>query len=417
MKLLFKLAAIVSVLLASIVAILVLAVDLKPSVNRPAEIAPANIEHAEQILRANDPRHLRSGEAQTIVFSEKDLDLAANYAAQQYAHGSARVSLDADAARITASVRIPHIPYVLYANLDATLIEDGALPRLERVRIGLVPLPATFAARLLARTVVEQVGHENFDALSSAVKHVSISDKRLAVTYEWQSTLEESIRSAVLPLKERERMKIYQERLYELSRAERKTEILLAHLLSSLFELAEQRSHDRDPVAENRAALLILAFYVNERELDRIVPEAKHWPRPLPHTITVHGREDYSRHFMVSAILAARAGGPVSDAIGVYKELADVHTVSGFSFDDIAAGRAGTLFGQKAGESMPSARRLQAQVAIGINDDDILPVIEDLRVSMTESEFKRRFGGVDTARYHAALAEIERRLAKLTLYR
>jgi hypothetical protein len=413
----FKLVAIVSVVLVSIAAILVAAIDFTPTVNRPADIAPANIERAKEILRANDPRRLRSGEAQTIVMSEKDLDIAANYITRRYARGSARLRLDDDAARMSASIPIPDIPIVLYANINATLTEDGPLPRFDNVRIGRIPLPGAFAARLLTRIVVEQFGQENFDALSSALKHVSIGDKRLAVTYEWQSTLEDNIRSAVLPLKDRDRMKIYQERLYELSRAERTSEIPLARVLSSLFELAEQRSHDRDPLAENGAALLILAFYVNQRELDRVVPEAKHWPRPLRRAVTLYGRDDYSKHFTISAILAARAGGPVSDAVGLYKELADARTASGFSLDDIAADRAGTLFGQKAVESVSSARRLQAQVAVGITNDDILPVVEDLPVSMSEAEFKRRFGGVDTPQYHAAVAEIERRLAKLTLYR
>jgi hypothetical protein len=46
-----------------------------------------------------------------------------------------------------------------------------------------------------------------------------------------------------------------------------------------------------------------------------------------------------------------------------------------------------------------------------------MPPTEDLPEFMAEAEFKRRFGGIDAPPYKHMMAEIERRIAALTLYR
>ena len=62
--------------------------------------------------------------------------------------------------------------------------------------------------------------------------------------------------------------------------------------------------------------------------------------------LTLNGRHDSAQHFVISAALAAWAGEPVAEAIGLYKELDDARRGSGFSFADLAADRAGTRFGE-----------------------------------------------------------------------
>ena len=106
--------------------------------------------------------------------------------------------------------------------------------------------------------------------------------------------------------------------------------------------LAAERGGAGDPQAESRALIAVVAFYVNGKGLAAIVPGAKDWPRPVAKTVTLNGRTDSPQHFTVSAALAAHAGGPLSDAIGLYKEVDDSRRGSGFSFNDIAADRAGT---------------------------------------------------------------------------
>jgi uncharacterized protein YfiM (DUF2279 family) len=181
-----------------------------------------------------------------------------------------------------------------------------------------------------------------------------------------------------------------------------------------LFTLAAE--HSSDAIAENRAAILLLTLYVNGQSLETILPEAKNWSRPANHGVLLNHRDDFSKHFIVSAALAAKAGGPLADAVGIYKEIEDSRSGSGFSFNDIAADRAGTRFGEYAANSA-SARQLQRQLISGLGEKDIMPATEDLPEFMPEAEFKRRFGGIDAPKYKQMMAEIDRRVAMLPLYR
>ena len=149
----------------------------------------------------------------------------------------------------------------------------------------------------------------------------------------------------------------------------------------------------------------------------RSCPPRRDWPRPPPRKILIAGREDFPQHFTISAAIAANAGAPLSDAIGLYKEVDDSRGGSGFSFNDIAADRAGTRFGELAAGSRGSATKLQRQVSTGVRDTDILPPVADLPEFLSEAEFKRRYGGISGSAYKSMMADIERRVAALPLYR
>ena len=209
---------------------------------------------------------------------------------------------------------------------------------------------------------------------------------------------------------------IRQERLALINSSPKTRNVPLAELSAALFELATFRSQQFSAAGENRAALVVLAFYVNGNSLGRLLPAANSWPRPTEQVVTLNGRDDFAKHFIVSAALAANAGSPLADAVGVYKEIADSRGGSGFSFNDIAADRAGTRFGEYAARSA-SARRLQQKLAAGLSENDLMPDTADLPEYMQEAEFKRVFGGFDGPEYKLMMAEIERRIAALPLYR
>ena len=95
---------------------------------------------------------------------------------------------------------------------------------------------------------------------------------------------------------------------------------------------------------------------------------------------------------------------------------ADSRGGSGFSFNDIAADRAGVRFGESAARSA-TANKLQTKVGAGIIESDLMPATADLPEYMSEAEFKRRFGGVDGGEYKKMMNEIEQRVAALPLYR
>jgi hypothetical protein len=418
MRFLFKLILLLvfSVPLA-VAGALYLAIDLEPAVRRAAEITPANIKRAKRILDQNIPRGARTGASQSVTISQQDLDLAANYLAHFYANGSARLDLKNDKVELTASLRPPMAPMIFYFNVNAVLTGGSPMPRFEQLRVGRLPIPGFIADWLSMRVMTQFFGKDALDVALQTIKQINLTKGQLVIAYEWQSNLREKLRSAIVSPDEQARLRAYQEHLTLISNSPMTKNVSLSEFLVALFELAEVRSRPGSPVAENRAAILVLAFYVNGKSLGTILSAANEWPRPMEHRVTLNGRDDFAKHFIISAALAANAGGPLADAVGVYKEIDDSRGGSGFSFNDIAADRAGTRFGEKAAGSATSARKLQARLAAGIAERDIMPVTSDLPEFMAEAEFKRRFGGVDAPAYKQMMADIERRIAALKLYR
>ena len=393
-----------------------LAVDGEPMGRRAAELPPANIQRAKQIIDQNNPRRLRSGNRQSVTINQQDLDLAANYLAYFYANGSARLILRNDKAELTASLRPPSIPVIFYFNVTAVLIEGATMPHCEQFRVGRLEIPGFIADWAVKRILTRFLGEDAIEAAAQSIKQVDLKNGQLAIAYEWQSKLRDKLRSAVISPDDRERLQAYHERLALISKAPKAKGVSLTELLVALFELAEVRSQQGGEAAENRAAILVLAFYVTGQPLGKILPVANDWPQPMGQIVTLNGRDDFAKHFMVSAVLAANAGGPLSDAVGLYKEIADSRGGSGFSFNDIAADRAGTRFGEYAVIGS-SVKRQQEKLSAGIREKDIMPATQDLPEFMPEAEFKRRFGGVDAPEYKKMMAEIERRVAALPFYR
>lgn len=117
---------------------------------------------------------------------------------------------------------------------------------------------------------------------------------------------------------------------------------------------------------------------------------------------------------MISAALAAWAGEPLADAIGLYKELSDSRHGSGFSFADLAADRAGTIFGELL---IKHPARVDELLHSPFADAALTPALADFPGPMNERDFQQRFGSPGSPAYQQVLDEIDRRIFALPLYR
>ena len=107
------------------------------------------------------------------------------------------------------------------------------------------------------------------------------------------------------------------------------------------------------------------------------------------------GRNDLARHFWVSAALAILSDEKRSMTVGIAKEMMDAtEGGSGFSFDDLAADRAGTLLAIAATKNTANARNLQTLVGQGVVIADFFPGVEGLPSGLTREEFQSGFGGL-----------------------
>ena len=419
MKRLFVWSLLALLVLAPIALALAVAACLedRPQLVRAAELTPEQTARARRILKAHDPRKMPHGALRSFSLPGEDLDLALNFLASQAGGGGARVKLDAAAIMVRASFKAPPNPIGAYVNVEALAHPTSGLPEFDRLQVGRLSVPGPVANWLLARALDRVNDNEGGKAALDSIRSVRVTDGHLVVEYQWNAELPERLRSGLMPKAEQERLRAYHDRLVEVTSNPRlPRQVQLLDLVRPLTELAHKRSADADAAAENRAAIVALAFYVNGRGLAAIVPGAKDWPRAVPRKVTLAGRTDFSQHFTISAAIAATAGSPLSDAIGVYKEVEDSQGGSGFSFADLAADRAGSVFGQHATRSASTARALQARLRSSA-EADFVPRADDLPEYLQEAEFKRRFGGVGAPPYARMAAEIERRIGALALYR
>jgi hypothetical protein len=379
----------------------------------PQDIALTDVQRtwARDWLVANRPRGMREGEQATLVLSEAEANLLANYVVDRVGEGRARVWLEAGRARLSASVGLPWDPLHSFLNLELTLVEDAPLPRVEKARLAGLPLPGGVFQSLLGRfvTALDQTG---------VVEHVRLEADRVHIRYAWRNDILENIGSSLVPEVELDRMLGYQTALAEYLRARpARRPVELGDLLSHLLSVVPDAESGSDPVAENRAAILVLAAYVNGQGVRDPSVTGTSADRPRRHTVLLRGRRDLAQHFMTSAALAAKGGGMLSNLVGLFKEASDAERGSGYSFADVAANRAGIRFSRLATGSPADARALRAFAQRGLSENDFMPPIEGLPEGLAPQDFKAGFGDPQSTDYRRMVGLIDGRIDARPLFR
>jgi hypothetical protein len=128
--------------------------------------------------------------------------------------------------------------------------------------------------------------------------------------------------------------------------------------------------------------------------------------------LTIHGRPDLVKHFVVSAHLVALLGSQPARGAGTVKELLDSNGGSGFSFADMAANRAGIAFAI----ALLTDRLSLDDVARTFSTAAVVPPIDGLREGLQAKEFNEAYGGVGDQRLEAELGRIEASIMSLPIY-
>ncbi|MBL8409116.1 MAG: hypothetical protein JNJ81_15110 [Candidatus Accumulibacter sp.] len=384
--------------------------DPAPMVSRDETISPTSIAEARRLLVSNDPRRLRRGDERTVVIPSGLIDTAINHFASRSLGGRGTFVLSDDTAEIQLTIRAPGIPGPRYCNLRAVFQEAEGEPHIVAASMGSLPIPSALAEWLIASAISIAGFSEEWKIARQAIRRLAFEPARDSVelTYVWEPHLLDRARSMAFTPQDLVHMHAAQKALAGLlDHYAARARVPLSQILAPLLAPASDQT-----LSANRAALLVLASYLAEKNLAMLLPEAKGWPRARRVKLTLLGREDSAQHFGISAALAVWAGEPAANAIGVYKEIDDSRGGSGFSFADLAADRAGTRFGELVVDDYP---RLYKVLRGSVTDADLLPSLAGLPEYLSEAEFKRRFSDLNV--YAQQTDEIERRLAMLPLYR
>ena len=395
-----------------------LALQTKPLLPSPQALSAADIQRAKSFLQRNDPRLNPGPQLRQLTVGQGDLNLLLGHLTLRWPRLAADLQVQPGAATLRASKALADtgIGAGIWLNVEARLRPGPRLPVVESLRIGRLPVPAVLVNWAVQRAKLRLQDGAEAQLASALIAQISFGPQQLRLAYRWQADSLDQALATLWPAAEQQRMSAYQTRLAAVAGAYKPgAAVSLAELLPPLFALARERTAHGNPAAdENRAAVLTIALHANHRSWAKLMPAARAWPAARPLTVTLAGREDFPLHFLISAVIAIEGGGPLADAIGVDKELADARSGSGFSFNDIAADRAGTRFGLL---TIQSPLRLQAAMVAGLQERDFMPHVADLPEFMHEGDFARRYGGVGAPGYLAMMKEIEDRLDGLAVFR
>ncbi|MCU0843128.1 MAG: hypothetical protein MUC79_15645, partial [Thiobacillaceae bacterium] len=393
--------------------ILAQAVTFLPEVPLAAAPSARDLERGRRVYRQLVPEGVNAGGRRELTLTARDLELGLGYLLGRTLPVGVRAVLGAGDVSLRLSLALPAPLSRRYLNAGLGFTPTGQGVTLARVELGDVRVPL-WIARPLGRALLERTAYAaHLAAAEGLLKSVDVEAGRLRLVLDWSDpNAQAALAAARLQLAgvRPDQMAAYRDRLAEL--AVTRPRPGFPTLLGELLVLARERSAQEDPVAENRALLIVLAEALNGVRLG--LPGRG---QPRLWGLTLAGRGDFVQHFTLSAALAAIAGEDLADRAGLFKEVRDTQGGSGFSFNDLAIDRAGARFGRLATASPESARRVQRKLAGTADEALFIPPIRDLPEFIPPGVFARQYGGVGGVGYRRLLAEIERRIAALPLYR
>ncbi len=424
-----KVLLVVLALGASAAGLAFLAMENEPLAFQPPKVASAEKRRLARILSGS------AAEAdgfQRLRLSERDINLLlAMSMAQVRPAGKARIALAEGEVTADLSMRVPGWAasprYInFHATCQAEVTAGRPRIRLKQCRVGDLSIPQLVLHVVPFVLISAVLNDPELERIVAAINSVRVQ----------RDGVEAVFRSGEL----RERLKAsFHARLGEKPEVVMRTRIHLRHLIQSAgklptsdnqgddrfaaffqnaFELARSRSRREDPVLENRAAILALAILLGHWRVETLVgrvtdEDLRSAAQRHDGTVTIRGRHDWPRHFLVSAALAVLSHESLSDEAGLLKEELDAgEGGSGFSFADLLADRAGTLIALAATRDEPSARRMQDRLAGGFRIDEIFPPAADLPRGISDRELEAEYGGVGGEKYNQVIREIQRRLSE-----
>lgn len=396
--------------LAAVVTLgILIQLDRRPLVAHDIRITDREHAWVRDWLSQLKPQDKRPGDILTLALSERELNLIANDLLDRFGQGRAAIQLEKGRAKVAASLGVPWDPAGTFVNLELDLVAGERLPRVESAYLAGLPIPASLVQGMADRTLAAV-------DRTRLIRALDIQRERVRVTYEWEPNLLDRIGSGLISDDELPRVLRYQDRLAEAVRAVSPDRPLtLSELLALLMSQAASEPDSTDPIAANRAVIMLLAAYVNGQTIAD--PNAPHISKLPVHTVLLRGRQDLGQHFMASAAMVVQGGNTLSNLIGWYKEMSDSDGGSGFSFADMAANRSGIRFAELATRDRDSARQLQRIASRGLIDDDFMPRIDGLPEGMTKRDFEVSFGGQQDPAYQGMIARIDRQIEERRLYR
>jgi hypothetical protein len=403
--------------------------DWQQLVTKPEKISEADIRRIKRELEEYNPLNLVPGQIEKLLIHERDFNLLVPYLFSQSNQGKklrGRLSIEENIGHLYLTYVGPYTVYRYlpnyfgpFVNIHAQFLQRKDRLVIEKLSIGSIPVPGPLIDPLLYfahHNLQENYGeYRQLVEVRQYIEELRLADSGVLLVYHWEEdSLDRLVQSGqtLLSHEERQRLREYHDYLPRITPLAQKS-LSLNQFIQPLFSFARQRTlAGGDPVLENKAALLTLAFYISGKRATRLLgydSRSNHsYSRPLD--LSLRQRGDLAQHFLISAAITIMADSETANMIGLFKEQDDARGGSGFSFADLAADRAGVRLAALATGSKQQALKLQERLSRAQNEDAYMPQIDQLPEGLMAGDFAERFKDTQSEDYKTLTAEIERRL-------
>jgi hypothetical protein len=418
------------------VVLLTYAVDDQPRATSKIELTTDDIARAKFLLEKYDPRNLKEREISCLNVNNREAHILLSYMIDRLRRSNpifprvnpiaCQVNILSETAELLFTIGLPANPFGAYFNLGLVFLETKEKPLIRQITIGRIPLNGRWMQPVLflEEKLIQRLGlNQELALVLNVLKAVQFRPNELTLVYEWRSEVAQKLtekgRSLFITDQDRENLIAYNNQIAVTAGSIKIKETPLIYFLKPVFELAQQRGKANGaPQAENRAAILALTMFVNNRPIMPLIGNhaGKTIPQPKEVKTTLSGRTDLPKHFMISAAMTALADSGLSNIVGLFKEIDDSIGGSGFSFVDLLADRAGVRFAELSIANTQKALGVQQTMARSMRESDFMPSISGLKEGLMQKTFKQRYRDLDSATFRAEKAEIERRIDACPLF-
>lgn len=302
--------------------------------------------------------------------------------------------------------------YRPFINLELHLVQRQQKVNLDSIKIGKIKIPASVAKKITG-FLTRKLPQISDIKLLLAENNVRLISKAI-VKGDGNHLIHE--RENVNLNRNNRAKKRFHDYLTIASQWSKKSNNRLIDLLRTLFQYAYDQSTVKTAVSENQTLLKVAAILVNHRHSLEILGRHFAGGNYNPKIIALQGRHDLAQHFIVAAAISATGNQTLANNLGLFKELSDFDTGSGFSFSDLAADRAGSHFGNLAVKTSKMARQIQNIMKDLDDENSIMPNVTDLPDHLGKHVFDREYGGIMGRGYRKMEELIEHKINACPLY-
>jgi len=422
-KLFILLIIIVLVCATLLVGVIYLVAEDTPRVARLTTPAESELAEIRNIIEENKPSNVLESNKKQLVLSKAQLNsLLAYGSARVNQRVNAHVRLAKDRFFLNTSITLPDNPVGKFINIQMTVrIQLSKYMAIENLKLGELKVPPAVII-ILQPLIIDELNarYGEYVSLWRHLRRIDLVEQNVTVHYRLEradlAEIKNLGRKILVNSETRKKVIAYTQALDDILKQIPTESQSIINVLTPMFIFAQQQTKlSKNAPEENRMALLVLGAYMTGSNPLKYISEEPVKPfKQL--SFTLNGRDDLTRHYLISAAINALSGSAWSNAIGLEKELNDADGGSGFSFVDLMADIAGNKLAQTALNKL-TATALQDRMITLTDESQIIGRLAGLQEGLSEKEFRLEYGNTNSDEYISVVREIERRLFRCDVYR